>query len=166
MSKIPGVILQAGCAAYGAAFLNGPGSLGDGIEAAYFAIHDHDDWVRAEPESWCGEGLPPVGKGVCEYLGAHQYDEWAVVNIFAHYGHTVFVDYGDGWRDETDPLRFRPVRTAEQIAADERLHEVRNALSAIHAGQQQFPNDLVRGNIVAATVEAMIDAGYRKQVNP
>ena len=68
---------------------------------------------------WSGVGLPPIGMASCEYLGAHQYDEWTVVNIFAHYGHTVFVDFGDGWRAEKDSSRFRPIKTAEQLAEEE-----------------------------------------------
>jgi hypothetical protein len=62
----------------------------------------------------------------------------------------------------TKGASVRPIRTPEQIKADERLHQVRNALTAIHAGDKKFPSDLVRGNIIATTVEAMIDDGYRR----
>ncbi|KPB95713.1 Unknown protein sequence [Pseudomonas syringae pv. maculicola] len=58
---------------------------------------------------------------------------------------------------------FRPIRTAEQIAADERLHKVRNALTAIKASRH-FPSDEARQNVMVATVEAMIDAGFVQQV--
>ena len=68
--------------------------------------------------AWNGEGLPPAGLQ-CEYLGAHQYDEWTVVTVFAHWKDQVFVDYGDGWRSERDLSRFRPIRTPEQIEADQ-----------------------------------------------
>jgi hypothetical protein len=120
-------------------------------------------WIYHEkPKPWDGEGLPPVGT-VCEVPDGPDYRP---ATIIAHYKEmAVFAfDDEDGhpYVETCLPLECRPVRTAEQIAADERLHQVRNALSAIHAGQL-FPNDFVRGNIVAATVEAMIDAGYRKQ---
>jgi len=65
----------------------------------------------------------------------------------------------------TDVVEFRPIRTPEQIAADERTHEIRNALTTINS-KVKFPNDLVRGNILAAAVEAMIDAGCRKVEQP
>ena len=97
--SIPEKILQAGCDAYAATFLNGNGSLGDGIEAAYLAIHGHDDWVRAGPPAWTGEGLPPVG-AVCKfqrrgdtYCFKEDLFDGHVVTIIAHYqgvtGHTV-----------------------------------------------------------------------------
>jgi hypothetical protein len=121
------------------------------------------DALKAESApAWVGIGLPPVGT-VCEAMKRLS-DTWLKVRIIDHQGTVetaacrVIGDDSLFWAQD-----FRPIRTPEQIAADERLHEIRNALTAIKAGQQQFPNDLVRGNIVAATVEAMIDAGYRKQ---
>lgn len=161
--SIPEKILQAGCDAYAATFLNGNGSLGDGIEAAYLAIHEHDDWVRAGPPAWTGEGLPPVGSGVCEYRGAHQWDEWTVVNIFASWGKgssaVVFVDFGDGWREERDPERFRPIRTPEQIAAEDRqkgIEELGNFLAATSTTPTPY---------LWESAQKIYDAGYRKQVS-
>lgn len=116
---------------------------------------------------WDGRGLPPVGL-ICEVELNGVYTE---CEILAHYDPcrdgdlvAVFAYQTRGGRsaDQRVGPCFRPIKTKEEIAADKRLHEIRNALTAIKAGQQHFPSDLVRGNIVAATVEAMIDAGYRK----
>lgn len=113
------------------------------------------------------KNLPPVGL-VCEVDLNGVYTE---CEILAHYDPcrdgdlvAVFAYETRGGRstDQRVGPCFRPIKTAEDIAADKRLHQIRNALTAIHAGDQKFPNDLVRGNIIAATVEAMIDAGYRK----
>lgn len=110
---------------------------------------------------WDGVGFPPVGKSVCEYLGAHQFDKWTVVSIFAHYGHTVFVDYGDGWRAETDSSRFRKIRTAEQVAAEER----EKAIDEMVYGACGCEPD--GGNTTAFMICGFIyDAGYRKEPNP
>jgi len=120
--------------------------------------------IKSPEIAWTGEAVPPVGT-ICEYKHVH---EWQRVEVFAvkpnHNGsETALFTYENGtWCGCAEPSFFRPIRTPEQIKADERLHQVRNALTAIHAGDQKFPNDLVRGNIIAATVEAMIDAGYRK----
>ena len=112
--------------------------------------------ARAERiPSWNGEGLPPVGSASCEYLGAHKYDEWTVVNIFAHYGHTVFVDFGDGWRAEDDSSRFRPIRTAEQVAAEEREKEIADMMEVTSDGITCMDRD---------DALALYKAGYRKQV--
>lgn len=119
------------------------------------------------PAPWSGEGLPPVGT-VCEVEDPHTSDEWcectilawdAECAVFKADGNYPYVYDGQGIGC------FRPIRTPEQIAADARLHEIRNALTTIKAGQP-FPNDLVRGNITVSVVEAMIDAGYRKQEAP
>ena len=118
---------------------------------------------------WDGSGLPPVG-AVCEHQPYEDKQDWHKVEIIAHKntGLPVAVFWDEANKKATDSSleAFRPIRTPEQIAADERLHEIRNALTTIKAGQKQFPNDLVRGNITLSVVEAMIDAGYRKQVQP
>lgn len=127
--------------------------------------------VFARPTPWQGEVLPPVGT-VCEYQCGYveQPFRHAECTVIAHFvcesgktlaaftyvAHDGIVQLGRG-----TPELFRPIRTAEQIAADERLHEIRNALTTINS-KVLFPNDLVRGNILAAAVEAMIDSGYRK----
>lgn len=85
---------------------------------------------RPSAQAWTGSGLTPVGT-VCEYLGAHQYDQWSKVNIFAQWKDLVFVDFGDGWRQERDPSRFRPIRTPEQIEAELREKIVQQMLSAV-----------------------------------
>jgi hypothetical protein len=128
----------------------------------------------ARPPAWTGEGLPPVGT-ICErrtMLGGDGRYEQVIIIAHTSKGFPVW--------ESTDAMfagiskeamfsngipSFRPIRTPEQIAADERLHEIRNALSVINS-KVHFPNDLVRGNILAAAVEAMIDAGYRKPVTP
>lgn len=146
--------------------------------------HNHTrgqvEYITPRPERWNGEGLPPLG-AVCEFQGdcaACSSDPWhrdlhdgAQCTVIAHFKSGsleivafTFEDAGGNIQVEQSlPGALRPVRTAEQIAADERMHEIRNALTAINS-KVHFPNDLVRGNILAAAVEAMIDAGYRKQV--
>ena len=112
--------------------------------------------------AWDGEGMPPVGSASCEYLGAHKYDEWTVVNIFAHYGHTVFVDFGDGWRAEDDSSRFRPIRTAEQVAAEEREKARTEVLNAMTKVKNEYePEALWKFRL--KVVGEMLDMGYRKE---
>jgi hypothetical protein len=174
MSKIPEVILQAGCTAYGAEFLNGSGSLGDGIEAAYFAIHDHDDWARPGPEAWSGEGVPPVS-AVCIFNTEKVYDEeWhpvlprhedIEVTIVAHVvqpisGMTVAVftfQCEGGIQVEMGVAElFKPKPTAEQIAEEKRAHEICEIRTLLEA-------EPLNSTLLAYAIHA---AGYRKQVQP
>lgn len=118
------------------------------------------------PEPWNGEGLPPVGRATCEYLGAHQYDVWTVVNIFAHWGDQVFVDYGDGWRAERDLARFRPIRTAEQIAEEARIAELNLMIAVIkdHPGGRHGVDHLTQLKIHEEACINLYDSGWRRQV--
>ena len=114
---------------------------------------------------WDGIGLPPVGSASCEYLGANKYDEWTVVNIFAHRGHTVFVDFGNGWRAEEDSSRFRPIRTAEQVAAEEREAEDNEVMS-----RYMSLSDCEKGMLGRSPERVIIGLmrvmGYRKEPKP
>ena len=157
--SIPEKILQAGCDAYAAKFLNGNGSLGDGIEAAYLAIHGHDDWVRAGPPAWTGEGLPPVGT-VCEAMLPSMNHQWAEAVVVWHHpeheGSAVVVHGGGrltGWSSA-----FRPIRTPEQIAAEERKQAISEM---VYGACECDPGD---GTTTAFILCGLIyDAGYRKQ---
>lgn len=165
--SIPEKILQAGCDAYAAKFLNGNGSLGDGIEAAYLAIHGHDDWVRAGPPAWTGEGLPPVG-AVCEYRRGYveqpySYAECTVIAhfvgesgkslaAFAYVAHDGVVQLGRGMAE-----LFRPIRTPEQIAAEDRD----KAIEGMIADTNILTGIMSDRRIMAGQ---LYDAGYRKQV--
>lgn len=111
---------------------------------------------------WGGVGLPPIGMASCEYLGAHKYDEWTVVNIFAHYGHTVFVDFGDGWRAEKDSSRFRPIKTAEQLEEEEREKEAIELYLTMQPASNSKAWDNI-GDYARDRYRLAISSGYRKK---
>ena len=162
--SIPEKILQAGCDAYAAKFLNGNGSLGDGIEAAYLAIHGHDDWVRAGPPAWTGEGLPPVGT-VCELHRDTYFEiEWQAVALLGVGQTKAFFRDKEGheWSRPLSELSFRPIRTPDQIAADERISEI-HALSDELAGYEGIDGVRARHHNMALY---LVDQGYRKQASP
>lgn len=110
---------------------------------------------------WGGVGLPPIGMASCKYLGAHKYDEWTVVNIFAHYGHTVFVDFGDGWRAEKDSSRFRPIKTAEQLEEEEKKKAIDDMQRIYEESMLDYSSRL--GHASRPAIKALYEAGYRKQ---
>jgi len=112
---------------------------------------------------WDGEGDPPVGIE-CEWfptaagrvkvkiLGRDGSDTWYRV-------------LGEEHPKTCRHMAFlRPVRTAEQIAADEREHKIRNACTSISKTLDRFNNDIPGGGAALSVIEAMIDAGYAKQV--
>jgi hypothetical protein len=108
----------------------------------------------AKPSPWAGEGLPPVGT-VCEYRVGNG-DWWQctvkyvtrpidgenthVVIDCPHLGGEQVSCVGDDYGHVT----FRPIRTPEQIAAEQALAEIERLYSE-------------------GGPAAVFDAGYRKQ---
>ena len=122
---------------------------------------------RPTTPSWSGEGLPPVGT-VCE-LRVHKLTEWSAAKIEFAYRNVIVWD----WVGEpavnglctayAHDVEFRPIRTTEQIEADEREAAIERACSDIEKQMEGFNVQLSYSLAIRATIEAMIDAGYRKQ---
>lgn len=131
-------------------------------------VNSPASWVKSliprPSPAWSGDGLPPVGvvlevnpdkagwrKSVISYVG-DGFIAWMQV------GDLIVPEYGAF----IDDCEFRPIRTPEQIAADERTHEIRNALTSISHKVEKVNTDIDCSLAIAETVSAMIDAGYRK----
>lgn len=84
-------------------------------------------------QAWNGEGLPPVGIE-CEHQGTADNMDWLPVKIIAHTevrDRVVAVfQYGDTVT-YSDARYFRPIRTPEQIAAEERVKAAQEWLKGI-----------------------------------
>lgn len=115
------------------------------------------------PTAWNGEGLPPVGT-VCEALWNTGRGEWLPVKVFGvnEHGQPIFrwEDGPEKYQYLAGPLtgpsgnkHFRPIRTPEQIAAEEREKAIKEMVEIL-------------GGLWASEAEAagfLYDAGYRKQ---
>lgn len=118
-----------------------------------------EEWVaeRARLAStataeWNGEGLPPVGT-VCEY---HSKDnEWMVCEVVAHRNNAAVVLDAHDQAELVTRQDFRPIRTQEQITAQEREQVLDDIYRIIRTVDRP-------GN-KADMAEALYDAGYRKQ---
>ena len=119
-----------------------------------------DDSLRTITErpspAWSGEGLPPVGV-VCEcHLPGELTNNysWVEAKVIWHNGPTECAVVRStsrlAWCDE-----FRPIRTPEQIAADEREAAIEHMIRTYLDGAKDH-----RGGI-----RALYDAGYRKQAD-
>ena len=124
-------------------------------EAAYADPANFSWWgLRIERPStaWSGEGLPPVGV-VCEcHLPGELTNNysWVEAKVIWHNGPTECAVVRStsklAWCDE-----FRPIRTPEQIAADEREAAILDMERICRSG------DFGSGGLAA-----LYDAGYRK----
>lgn len=132
-------------------FIGAPGQVDRDI------YHEGPDaWTfHVRPElvtAWDGKGLPPVGS-VCECRVVAN-GEWMMCEVVAHKNHDGNV-YAIAFVDENTVMlsagiRFRTIRTPEQIAAEEREAAIQ---------------DLIKVTCITHGEAARIhDAGYRKQV--
>lgn len=95
-------------------------------------------------------GIPPV-ETVCEYRLAEG-AEWRRCVVVAHYfARVVAVDVYGGGPVLLPPIMFRPIKTPEQIAAEERQQAIDEMMDLAE-----------RYGTVKGIMSALYDAGYRK----
>lgn len=116
-----------------------------------------DALANPKQVQWNGDGLPPVGT-VCEYKRG---SKWEKVEVFAvkpnvNGSTSALFTYECGtWTACAEPSFFRPIRTPEQIAAEEREQAIAEMAKTVR-GATGFGINL-------AARAALYDAGYRKQ---
>lgn len=102
---------------------------------------------------WDGAGLPPVG-AECEMKRLDYVDvDWQQIKFLCAGEKKAFFMDSEGyeWSRPLTELKFRPIRNAEQVAAEEREKAIK----------QMVDDDIGLGRVIA---EWVYDAGYRKQV--
>lgn len=121
--------------------------------------------ARPTQNGWNGEGLPPVGT-VCECQDeSFQWHRGTIVHVGQGDGAMVAVMQTGSGILIGEKGEFRPIRTPEQIAAEERLHKIRNACTDISHTLDYLKGDIPGAAVARTVIEAMIDAGYGKQEN-
>lgn len=103
-----------------------------------------------ENKPWSGEGLPPVGMTCERRFTDVAGSSWNGCIILAHGAKKIFIrdNCGDEWAHSIDEVEFRPYRTPEQIAAEER---------------EEFIRELIQVTCIRHGEAGLIyDAGYRK----
>lgn len=126
-------------------------SFNEGYMPAYYA--------PIPLETWDGQGLPPVGT-VCEYR--HMiWPEYRPCEI-RYISEESLVAYDDAQEQFylTCDMLFRPIRTPEQIAAEEREKAVQEMLAL-----DEYPHGQDRGGMMSRAdfCRVLYDAGYRRQ---
>ena len=122
--------------------------------ARFWDDRKHDCIQRPTTPSWTGEGRPPVGV-VCE---ANFVGRWTEFEM-RYYGesYVIFKTHYEVQRTRIDfdtcGVKFRPIRTPEQIAADARV-------AAIDAMVKECPYP--GSTSTRLDCAALYDAGYRK----
>ena len=102
-------------------------------------------------KEWDGIGIPPVGT-VCEYLWAEG-EEWRKCEVVAYYfANVVAVDVFDSTAVCMLASLFRPSKTPEQIAAEERDEAIEEMVELL----------IMHGKTMRGDMRVLYDAGYRK----
>lgn len=117
---------------------------------------------------WSGAGLPGVGS-TCE-VNDERTGLWAPVDsVLAHahvHGRDVAVFQIGDYIGYSPADRFRPARTPEQIAAEEREKARTEVLNAMTEGGKLSDETEEQWQYRLKVVGEMLDLGYRKQVQP
>lgn len=127
-----------------------------------------DEFMNGNPKIWTGEGLPPVGIN-CDTLWSSTTGEYVGVKVLAHDEDRAVVRFLTGSRkgeydSDTQHTRygadkpiFRPIRTSEQIAAEDREDSIK-AMTEVIRKAIAYPSEQDASDYSAA----LYDAGYRK----
>ncbi|EMH7816118.1 hypothetical protein [Pseudomonas aeruginosa] len=129
-------------------YMSREGYEGEGEDGPYHVFSEYWEWID---KPWDGQGLPPIGT-VCEYR--HMiWPEYRPCEI-RYISEESLVAYDDAQEQfyRTCDMLFRPIRTPEQIAAEEREKAVGDMAMSIQGVPYQYP-----------TLYALYDAGYRRQ---
>ncbi|MCS7522502.1 hypothetical protein N0070_19850 [Pseudomonas aeruginosa] len=106
---------------------------------------------RPEKVEWDGQGLPPVGIE-CETWHVYQPDDITIRKIL--FMGSSLVVMSDKFRGEVtgrlEKVQFRPIRTPEQIAAEEREKAIEEMCFA-------------EETLTVKQAKALYEAGYRRQ---
>lgn len=131
-------------------FQGRPGFVGVSADRNEYHVFT-ECWTWVE-RAWTGEGLPPVGT-VCEYLYTEA-KEWRAGEVVAIRGGMAIVcDLDDDGAESVPPHGLRPLRTPEQIAAEERARAIDEMWSVYW--QPEAPT-------AKEALGLLYDAGYRK----
>ena len=115
---------------------------------------------RPTQQAWDGKGLPPVGT-VCECQNDElKWLEGTIVHVGIHGSTKLAVMQTKEEILYGEVGEFRPIKTKEQIAAEEREKAIEEMYSLTFASTSQEVLDAQR-----QVCEALYDAGYRKQEN-
>lgn len=133
---------------------------GGGGDAHHNPTRKQFKYETLRPE-WVDGELPPVGT-VCEYNNyePHPVDvelKWSRVEIVARHTQglddfAVFASVS-GYHGSRVPKRFRPIRTPEQIAAEEREKELNRMVATVSMLDKGWARKVCAG---------LYDNGYRK----
>ncbi|MBI6655001.1 hypothetical protein YA0721_03615 [Pseudomonas carnis] len=146
-------------------FSHGAWCPGPSVSTSAELMLSADLLAKPLPQTWTGEGLPPVGIEIEAMMRRNMLDGYAWHRAKVVHGPLpgsegevlVFCleTTSPAWVDE-----FRPVRTPEQIAAEARqkgIEELGNFLST---------NTTTPTPFLWEAAQKIYDAGYRKQVEP
>lgn len=132
-------------------------------------VDSYGGYLIPRPPDWSGDGLPPVG-AVCEFMWSSEakpIEYKRIVVVGQDEGLCVF-RWAEGPRKGEyqavkpgmhydDPL-FRPLRTPEQIAAEERENAVKEMETVAAKAWRETPTGM---DMITEICSALYDAGFQ-----
>ena len=132
-------------------------------EGQFFTVHRKPDPKVVE---WDGVGRPPAGSTCQIRHSGWAAGSWEMVDIKYISSEYLIIGHGYFKREQhfhMPDIQFRPILTAEQVAAEEREKARTEVLNAMTKGKNaNEPEALWKFRL--KVVGEMLDMGYRKQV--
>ncbi|EPV8688301.1 hypothetical protein ACWAUP_001974 [Pseudomonas aeruginosa] len=131
------------------------GYEGEGEDGPYHVFSEYWEWID---KPWDGQGLPPVGIE-CEFSMNPDGIGWAKGRVICHDGVFAVISHKGKYYPRNEH-GVSPIRTPEQIAAEERERAVQEMLAL-----DEYPLGQDRGGMMSRAdfCRVLYDAGYRRQ---
>lgn len=139
-----------------------PGFEGEKLDGGgYHVFSERWEWFERRA-AWNGQGIPPIG---IEIEVEHERYGWIGARVVGADGEAAIVRTNDGYAAAFESQR-RPLRTPEQIEAEERKELEQQACRDIEELVASYNVTLSCSLAIRATVNSMLAKGYRKQEAP
>lgn len=122
-----------------------------------------------QQQAWSGpeDGLPPIGLEVEATYddGSYSWGYWLNTKVLCYGEERTFVNQlsrgtEDTWIEgaiTSAGLKYRPIKTAEQLAAEKKGRDVTDMLCIVTSSE-------LKGRGLSAQLEALYDAGFKREV--
>lgn len=137
------------------------GRISEEVLIGWTFCHPPEDESALIKEQWTGEGLPPDGT-TCEHRTGPGMN-WSHATVLAHGEKKVFYRDRDGheWTRPYSDIEFRPIRTPEQIAAEEREAKAKEMYLSVYFAVSEESWDHIP-EATRETFRKAIDAGWQR----
>lgn len=126
---------------------------------------------RPKPKQWSGpqDGLPPIGT-ICEVRQIYRDGEWKIREIiYISYHNLITADGVLEYHDDCRSVEFRPIKTPEQLAAEQRETAIADMAKVLPGAKHECWTCNPDGSVkpyenTYEILGLLVDAGFKREV--